>query len=108
MDTNKIEADMGHMWKQKMNDYVLLVDKNAPHGYIIVDVVHKGIVIIEDSHTAEYVIRQMIGNGVKQVNDLGELISGDRPNPIFLTPDMEKQYNAWKSRQEAKHKKKDQ
>jgi hypothetical protein len=78
MNTDEIIKEFEPLWTNKLADYVLVRNDIFTFGYIILNVHHKTMLIIENDIAAHYVLGKMLENNVRVIDDIYEVIPKDK------------------------------
>jgi hypothetical protein len=66
------------------------------------DTLYNNMILIEVDDIAQYVIKKMLENGVRVVDDFEQVRNLNRPDPVFYTPELEAQYRKMQEQQKNK------
>jgi hypothetical protein len=98
MNELEIDEEMGKMWNEEKDDYVLIRRADSSIGYSIMNTVHNSFCIIEQEDIARYVVNKMLDHKVRVVDDFENVRNANKPPPIFYTPELEAQYKKLKEK----------
>jgi hypothetical protein len=102
MDETEVNKSMGKMWGEEKNHYALVKRKDSFYSYTIMDTLYNNMILIEVDDIAQYVIKKMLENGVRVVDDFEQVRNLNRPDPVFYTPELEAQYRKMQEQQKNK------
>jgi hypothetical protein len=95
MSEEEVIKELGKTWAEEKHNYVLVKSTGPFFRYTIMSIVYNTMLIIEEDDIAQYVIKRMLENGVRVVDDFEQVRNPNRPDPIFYSAEHEAKYKKW-------------